>query len=171
MARKTTARKPAPKVARPTKTKPAKGYLDTMGEELDEALEGTSPAKQLKLDKANLARIKGEQKAKARHYQGKVEATRVFRREMEEFKNCTAYAWMILREDIGTVCYANSYGAKGSDLTMPRSSWDPATYTYPIKEKVIAKKMNEYVELEEREEWPEWIVPAAVATKKARKGK
>ncbi len=83
----------------------------------------------------------------------------MFRRRMPEFKNCIAFAWCIINSNRNTVTYANSYGQK-VDETMPRASYSPDAYTYPIKERVIAKKMEEYEEVEDRAEWPKWIVPA-----------
>jgi hypothetical protein len=61
---------------------------------------------------------------------------------------------------------------------MPRSSYDPAVYTYPIKEikeKVVAKKLDQYTEVEDREEWRTWltfaVAPVATAAKRSRKSK
>jgi hypothetical protein len=157
----------APRMIKAEKAKLAKGYPDTKGEELSEVVPTLTEKQQARKD----AR---EAKALAKVYRGAaIPATRVLKRQMEEFKNCRAFAWMILNEQAGTVTYANSYGQEGDG--MPRASYDPAVYTYPIKEKVIAKKLDQYTEVEDRDEWPTWIsfaaAPVAVPAKRSRKAK
>jgi hypothetical protein len=111
-------------------------------------------------------KVKAPRTPKVEHlFQGKVEATRVFKRKLDAYTNCIAYAWMLLNDHTGKVTYGNSFG-QSEDSQSPRSSWNPDTYTFSIKEKLIAKKMEEYQEVEDREEWPTFVTfavkPAAV---------
>ena len=98
--------------------------------------------------------------AVSRAYAGKpIEATKVFRKEMEGFgarthNRCKAETWIILHEQRKTVTYANSYN------DVLKASFNPEHYTYPIKEKVVAAKMEAMQEVEVTE-WPEWITSAA----------
>lgn len=95
-----------------------------------------------------------------RQYSGApIPATKVYRRRMEEFKNCTAECWMLLDETRGTVCYANTYNGR------LKASYDPTHYTHPLKPKVVAKKEEAMEEVEDREEWPEWVTPAVRRTR------
>jgi hypothetical protein len=101
-------------------------------------------------------------------YAGKpIEATKVFRKQMGGFSKkqgngCKAEAWMILHEPRISVAYANTY----NDLL--KASYNPEQYTYPIKEKVVAAKMEAMEEVEVTE-WPEWITSAD--PKRSRKSK
>ena len=73
---------------------------------------------------------------------------------MPQFKNCQATVYMAINDDAGTVTYINSYNGS------PRASFDPADYTYPIKKKVVTKKIEEMAELDVID-WPTFITNAA----------
>ena len=97
--------------------------------------------------------------AKATEYTGKpIEATRLYTRKMIEFKNTEAAVFMAINDDKNTVTYLNTY--KGGILP---ASYNPETYTYILKEKVIAKKLVDMIEIE-RTEWPPFIVVSVSAS-------
>lgn len=96
-----------------------------------------------------------------------IPATRLFRKDLP-FGNCDAVCFLALNEIAGTATYINAYGKKGSGEVQPRSSFDPATYTYPIKLKVIDKKMNEMEEVEP-DSFPSFITNAHAAKRRGRK--
>jgi hypothetical protein len=102
-------------------------------------------------------------------YQGApIPASRLFYRKMTEFKNIDAWAWMAISEQHGTVTYGNSYGP---DFGQFRASYDPSVYTYPIKEKVVAKRMEIYRELDDVTEWPSFFTTAGPTKRRGRKSK
>lgn len=103
----------------------------------------------------------GAKQPRNRDYVGApIPATAVYRRTMGEFKNTSADAWMLINELAGTVTHANTY--RGGHLP---ASYDPATYTYAINEKVVARKIDAMQEVEATD-WPAWVVHAALASKK-----
>jgi hypothetical protein len=97
-------------------------------------------------------------------YQGApIPCNRLFVRKMDEFRNCEAWAWMAINDKEGTVTYGNSYGP---DYGAFRASYQPEVYTFPIKEKVVAKKIDTMKELDP-DQWPSFFTTAG----RKRKGK
>lgn len=135
------------------------GYIDTEGAELPEPIEGLSDERRAKRERAFVAR------EKARQYQGaSISATKVYRREMPEFKNCHAECWMLVNEQAGTYTFANTYNSQ------LKASYDAEHYTYQLTNKAqkkVAKKAEEMIEVEVTE-WPTWITNAHASKRKAR---
>ena len=98
-----------------------------------------------------------------REYQGKqFPATRVFIRTLTAFKNCDAEMVMAINDSAGTVQYLNLYNS----ILPP--SYQSGPYTFPIVDKVIAKKVADMREMSP-DEWPKYLtnVSGAPAAKKA----
>lgn|GEM_PF-6354472 len=118
---------------------------------------------------------KSERKATpaSKLFQGTIPCTRLFKLDLSEafaakqkWKKGTRVEvanWMIINDAANTVTYCNTYHG------IPRASYNPETYTYPMEGwslKQATKKMDTFTEIEDREEWPAWVVPA---TKRSRK--
>jgi hypothetical protein len=91
-----------------------------------------------------------------------VPATKLYRKQMEGFSakqhnKCNAIAWMLVNEVTQTTTYCNTY----SEDCQPKASWNPEHYTHPIKDKVLAKKLEIYEEVEDREAWPSFVTFAS----------
>jgi hypothetical protein len=147
-------------------------YPDTEGMELSDPIEGATEAEQIAADKKEIKARKMKMPKALNIWQGTIECDRLCYRKMEEFKNCQAWAWMAINTKTNTVTYANSYGPEFGQI---KASYDPTHYTYPIKQKIIDKKLIEYQELESPADWPRFFTtysekPSAT-TKKNRKDK
>ncbi len=100
---------------------------------------------------------KTPQVVRNRDYTGApVEANRLYIRTMSEFKNTKASVMVAVNDVAGTVTYLNLY----RDGHLP-ASFDPAIYTYPITPKLAKKLDGDFREIEDRDEWPEFIKSAA----------
>jgi hypothetical protein len=144
-------------------------------------IEGTTDLVKALITTSKKAKAKPEKKAKApkapkiiKLFSGTVDATKVFKRKMPEFKNCQAFCWLIINDKTGNYTSANSYNGE-----TPKHSYDPGTYTYELTEKTqkhVQKKLltQGYSEIEVTE-WPTWITNVAgtpeKATKRGRKSK
>ena len=73
---------------------------------------------------------------------------------------------MVINDHTNTVTHANTYNGE------LKASYRPEVYTYPIKEKVVARKAETMIEVEV-DEWPTWTTPAVstVPAKKTRRTK
>ncbi|HEX8324737.1 MAG TPA: hypothetical protein VF595_12590 [Tepidisphaeraceae bacterium] len=103
-----------------------------------------------------------------------IQATRLFMKTLDTYKNCVGVTYMAVNESAQTVTYCNAYAAKGADASeaMPRSSYDAATYTYVLKPAVVSKKMDTMIELEKPETWPSFVTLShTVAKPAARRGR
>lgn len=111
---------------------------------------------------AKTAKVRTPKAPKA--YLGKpIEASRLYRRVMPQFKNCKAEVYLAVNDNTKTTTYMNVYNG-----ILP-ISYDPATYTYAINEKVLAKKLEEMAEVEDRDEWPTFVISAGAAKTTRRK--
>lgn len=116
-------------------------------------------AKRTKKISPEIAADLAKQKA-TQYFQGKIEATRVFKKAMDGFSKkqgnqCNANMWMILNDTHNTVTYSNTY----SEENLPKASYNPETYTYPIKEKVIKPKLESMIQVEP-DQWPPFVTHA-----------
>ncbi len=92
-----------------------------------------------------------------------VQATRLYTKKLETFKNTEAHVLMAINDDAGTVTYLNTYCSG----LLPQS-YDASHYTYPLVEKKVNKKIKEMIEIEVTD-WPSYVVQAGATTKKSRK--
>lgn len=133
-------------------------YIDTEGMELPEPTKGLSGKKQAKKDKkfVERAKAKAERDAAKTYHGAPIHATKVYRRDMPEFKNCKAECWMLINGE-ESYTFANTYNG------LLKSSYDATHYTYPLNPKSHKKVNAKAEQMEEVEvtEWPTWIVNAA----------
>jgi hypothetical protein len=160
MARTTkTFRKTTKAMGKNRKSQKIENYPDTEGMELPEPIDGLNEAKQVARDQTFIER------QMAKQYQGvPIPATKVYRREMPEFKNCHAECWMLVNEQAGTYTFANTYNSQ------LKASYHAGHYTYQLtdkSQKKVAKKSEDMIEVEVTE-WPAWITNAHALKRKAR---
>jgi hypothetical protein len=155
-----TARKTTKAMGKNRKSQKSENYPDTEGMELPEPIDGLDEAKQATWDQTFIERQKSKQ------YKGTpIPATKVYRREMPEFKNCHAECWMLVNEQAGTYTFANTYNYQ------LKASYDAGHYTYQLTDKAqqkVAKKAEEMIEVEVVE-WPAWIFNAHASKRKGRR--
>jgi hypothetical protein len=126
---------------------------NTEGMELPEPGPELTPEQQMAKDAEYVGRQKA--KANARCYSGRpIEATRLFTRRLQQFKNTDAAVLVAVNDHAGTVTYLNTYRAG----ELP-ASYDPKYYTFQINEKKLAKKIEQMAEVEVTE-WPPFVAPA-----------